>query len=174
MTDSWMGWEVELYADTGADAPTDPTDEEEIALAESVTFNVTRDTDAYHCLGEEDPHAILRGAKEISGTIDKLTTSSRFFDILDDDEDFWIYALVDDSGTDDVYVQIEGASISDYSLEIGEDEDVVESIDFEATSMDFENPSTGTTASTIRKAKKSNTTKTDESEESEDSEKEGE
>jgi hypothetical protein len=59
MTTIYKGWNAKIYKDNV-----------EIVCAESVTVDVSTNTDDYYCIGSRTPYASMPGNMEITGSID--------------------------------------------------------------------------------------------------------
>ena len=152
MPKTYMGWEVTLENSTTGS----PADYSTVGMADQVTFTVSKSSENYYCFGDDEPHEVLGGQKEISGSLEKLVTNNEIFKVMDNDTEMLLRATLDT----DREVELTGVKITDWEMDVPEDGDVAESVDFEASSIDFPDTASTETVSSSTTTSSTNDTTT--------------
>lgn len=110
-----------------------------VGKARSVSVEVTRSSETVYEIGSSDPACIKEGRKEITGSIEHMYVSDAFYDAIQPERpktpSFTLKAKI--GTTPDKTITLSGVKLESWSLDVPQDDYLVESVDYKATSCDL-------------------------------------
>lgn len=131
---SYKGWEVTLqYKDSSGTPPAWTT----VGRASSVSVEVSGGLERVYGIGERDPVVIKEGRREISGTVEKMFVDTTWYEAMAGTSGVqpnWQIRCNIGTGSDYTVV-LQGVKFDTWSMDLPQDDYIVESIDFVALTI---------------------------------------
>lgn len=130
---SYKGWEVTIKMKNDDASPGDEYENfTVVGKAESISFEVNANLTSVYGVGYRDAQVIKEGQREVSGSLEHMFVDADFYDGIAEDTYQNEYQIRAEVGGNTV--TLSGVKFDTWSLDAPQDDFLVESIDFNATS----------------------------------------
>lgn len=120
----FKGWNAKILIDST-----------EIGCCESVSVDITSNIESYYCIGSREPHAVIPGNLEITGSISRAWVNIYYLNLLigDDMKFDLVFKASEDSGAPWIYLY--SCRFESGTIDIPQDGVLMEDYDFRAESI---------------------------------------